>query len=39
MVRPAVLREIVRHLQIIYDVGERRACKATGFHSSQRWRL
>ena len=39
MVRPAVRREIVRHLQTVYDVGERRACKATGFHrSSQRYK-
>lgn len=39
MVRPAVRREIVRHLQKVYDVGERRACKATGFHrSSQRYK-
>ena len=37
--RPAVRREIVRHLQTVYDVGERRACKATGFHrSSQRYK-
>lgn len=34
MVRPAVRREIVHHLQKVYDVGERRACKATGFHRS-----
>lgn len=39
MVRPAVRREIVRHLQQVYDIGERRACKATGFHrSSQRYK-
>jgi putative transposase len=39
MVGPAVRREIVRHLQQAYDVGERRACKATGFHrSSQRYK-
>ena len=39
MVRPAVRREIVRHLQHVYDIGERRACKATGFHrSSQRYK-
>lgn len=34
MVRPAVRREIVHHLQKVYDIGERRACKATGFHRS-----
>jgi transposase InsO family protein len=29
----------VHHLQKVYDVGERRACKATGFHrSSQRYK-
>lgn len=39
MVRPAVRREIVFHLQKVYDIGERRACKATGFHrSSQRYK-
>lgn len=39
MVRPAVRREIVHHLQQVYDIGERRACKATGFHrSSQRYK-
>ena len=39
MVRPAVRREIVHHLQKVYDIGERRACKATGFHrSSQRYK-
>jgi hypothetical protein len=39
MVRPAVRREIVRHLQQVYDIGERRACRATGFHrSSQRYK-
>ena len=39
MVRPAVRREIVFHLQKAYDIGERRACKATGFHrSSQRYK-
>jgi putative transposase len=38
MVRPAVRREIVRHLQQVYNVCERRACKAAGFHrSSQRY--
>ncbi|CEG09853.1 putative transposase OrfB [Afipia felis] len=39
MVRPAVRREIVHHLQKVYDIGERRACKTTGFHrSSQRYK-
>ena len=39
MVRPAVRREVVRHLQGAYAIGERRACHATGFHrSSQRYR-
>jgi len=39
MVRPAVRREIVHHLQKVYDIGERRACRATGFHrSSQRYK-
>ena len=39
MVRPAVRREVVRHLQSAYAIGERRACHATGFHrSSQRYR-
>ena len=39
MVRPAIRREIVLHLQHVYDIGERRACKATGFHrSSQRYK-
>ena len=39
MVRPAVRREVVFHLQKVYDIGERRACKATGFHrSSQRYK-
>ena len=32
-------RDVVRHLQGAYAVGERRACQATGFHrSSQRYR-
>lgn len=32
-------RDVVRHLQGAYAVGERRACHATGFHrSSQRYR-
>jgi hypothetical protein len=40
MVRPAVRREIVFDLQKVYDIGERGACKATGFHRcSQRYRL
>lgn len=39
MVRPAVRREIVHHLQKVYDIGKRRACKATNFHrSSQRYK-
>jgi putative transposase len=34
-----VRRDVVRHLQGAYGIGERRACKATGFHrSSQRYR-
>jgi putative transposase len=34
-----VRRDVVRHLQGAYGVGERRACQATGFHrSSQRYR-
>jgi putative transposase len=38
-VRPAVRRDVVRHLQGAYAIGERRACHATGFHrSSQRSR-
>lgn len=38
--RPAVRREVVRHLQGAYAIGERRAGHATGFHrSSQRYRL
>lgn len=37
--RPAVRRDVVRHLQGAYAIGERRACHATGFHrSSQRYR-
>jgi hypothetical protein len=32
-------REIVHHLQQVNDIGERRACEATGFHrSSQRYK-
>ncbi|KQP30641.1 hypothetical protein ASF49_14180 [Methylobacterium sp. Leaf104] len=39
MVRPAVRREVAGHLQVAYDVSERRACQATGFgRSSQRYR-
>jgi putative transposase len=34
-----VRRDVVRHLQGVYGVGERRACQASGFHrSSQRYR-
>ena len=37
--RPAARRDVVRHLQGAYAVGERRACHATGFRrSSQRYR-
>ncbi len=37
--RPAARRDVVRHLQGAYAVGERRACQAAGFHrSSQRYR-
>jgi putative transposase len=39
VVKPAVRRDVVRHLQGAYAVGERRACQATGFRrSSQRYR-
>ena len=39
MVRPAVRREVAGHLQVAYDISERRACLATGFgRSSQRYR-
>jgi putative transposase len=39
VVKPVVRREVVRHLQGAYAVGERRACHATGFwRSSQRYR-
>jgi putative transposase len=39
VVRPAVRRDVVRHLQGAYGVGERRACTATGFRrSSHRYR-
>ena len=37
--RPAVRREVAGHLQVAYDISERRACLATGFgRSSQRYR-
>ncbi|APT30072.1 insertion element ISR1 putative 11 kDa protein A1 [Methylobacterium phyllosphaerae] len=37
--RPAVRREVVGHLQVAYDISERRVCQATGFgRSSQRYR-
>ena len=37
--KPVVRREVVRHLQGAYAVGERRACQATGVRrSSQRYR-
>ena len=32
--RPAARRDVVRHLQGAYAVGERRACHATGFRRS-----
>ncbi len=39
VVRPAVRRDVVGVLQSAYQVSERRACQATGFHrSSQRYR-
>ena len=39
MVRPAVRCEVTSHLQVTYDIRERRACQATGFgRSSQRYR-
>ena len=39
MVKPAVRREVAEHLQTAYQVSERRACRATGFHRScQRYR-
>jgi putative transposase len=39
VVKPAVRREVVRHLQGAYGIGERRACQATGFRrSAQRYR-
>ncbi|WP_156375492.1 IS3 family transposase [Methylobacterium sp. Leaf125] len=39
LVRPAVRREVAGHLQVAYDISERRACQATGFgRSSQRYR-
>jgi putative transposase len=40
MVRLALRRDVVRHLQGAYAIGERRACHATGFHrSSQRYHV
>ena len=37
--RPAARREVGGHLQVAYDISERRACLATGFgRSSQRYR-
>lgn len=39
MVKPSRRREVVGHLRAAYDVSERRACRATGFHrSSHRYR-
>jgi putative transposase len=39
MVTPSRRRSIVEHLRSAYQVSERRACRATGFHrSSQRYR-
>ena len=39
VVRPAVRREVAGHLQVAYEISERRACQATGFgRSSQRYR-
>lgn len=39
MVKPAVRRDVVRHLQGAYRVSERRACRSTGFgRSTQRYR-
>ncbi len=39
MVRPVVCREVAGHLQMAYDISERRACQATGFgRSSQHYR-
>jgi putative transposase len=39
MVTPSRRRRVVEHLQAAYQVSERRACRATGFHrSSQRYR-
>jgi len=39
VVRPAVRRDVVGHLQGAYRISERRACHATGFRrSSQRYR-
>jgi putative transposase len=39
MVTPSRRRRVVEHLRVAYQVSERRACRATGFHrSSQRYR-
>jgi putative transposase len=39
MVTPSRRRSVVEHLRSAYQVSERRACRATGFHrSSQRYR-
>lgn len=39
MVRPAARCEVAGHLEVAYDISERRACLATGFgRSSQRYR-
>jgi putative transposase len=39
VVKPAGPRDVVRHLQGAYRIGERRACSATGFWmSSHRYR-
>jgi putative transposase len=39
VVRPTARREVAGHLQVAYDISERRACLATGFgRSSQRYR-
>jgi putative transposase len=38
VVRPSVRREIARHLQVAYEISERRACRAAGLaRSSQRY--
>ncbi len=39
VVRPVARREVAGHLQVAYDISERRACQATGFgRSSQRYK-